>query len=402
MDAPSPAFRWRDIAVPVFGPSLLFGIGEGAILPVIALTARDLGGSVSMAALMVTLLGLGSLLSNIPAALITTRYGERSAIVGAGLWGCLGMVMAVASPHLAAFATGIFMVGMSTSVFGLARQNYLVELVPFGYRARALSTLGGVMRIGYFIGPFLSAVAIHLAGLPAAFGVGIAAMLFASLLAATMPDLPVASDNGVARPLQGSGLRAIAVSHRRVFLTLGIGVLLISAVRSSRQAVIPLWAEHIGIEPAAASLVYGLAGAVDMLIFYPAGHVMDRRGRAWVAVPSMLIMGIALLLMPLTVAATGLVVTALLLGLGNGLGSGVIMTLGADHSPPAGRAHFLGLWRLIADIGTSSGPALLAGITALVGLAAGVWATSSLAFGAAWALWHWIPRPLRDRGQAPP
>ena len=65
-----PAFRLREIAVAAFGPSLLFALGEGAILPVIALTVRQLGGSVALAALMVTLIGIGSLVSNIPASLV--------------------------------------------------------------------------------------------------------------------------------------------------------------------------------------------------------------------------------------------------------------------------------------------------------------------------------------------
>ena len=34
----------------------------------------------------------------------------------------------------------------------------------------------------------------------------------------------------------------------RCFVTLGIGVLLVSAVRATRQAVIPLWADHLAIE----------------------------------------------------------------------------------------------------------------------------------------------------------
>ncbi len=55
--------------MPAFGPSLLFGIGEGAILPIVPLTARDLGASVSMAALVVALISIGSLLNNIPASL---------------------------------------------------------------------------------------------------------------------------------------------------------------------------------------------------------------------------------------------------------------------------------------------------------------------------------------------
>src|SRR3954452_13784968 len=179
---------WR-IAVPAFGPSLLFGLGEGAILPIVPLTARDLGASVSMAALVVALISIGSLVNNIPASLITMRWGERWAMVAAGLWSGLGMALCVWTSHLALFAAGCLMVGMSQAVYNLARQSYMTEAVPLAYRARALSTLGGVMRIGMFIGPFLGAAAVHAFGLSAAFGVGIAGVLGAAALGARVPDL---------------------------------------------------------------------------------------------------------------------------------------------------------------------------------------------------------------------
>ena len=56
------------------------------------------------------------------------------------------------------------------------------------------------------------------------------------------------------------------------------------------QAVIPLWADHLGLQASVTSLIYGLAAGLEMLVFYPAGHLMDRKVRLWVALPSMLIM----------------------------------------------------------------------------------------------------------------
>lgn len=391
--SPSPFSLWR-IAVPAFGPSLLFGLGEGAILPIVPLTARDLGASVPIAALMVALIGIGSLLSNIPASLITMRWGERWAIVAAGVWSGLGMVICVCTSHLGLFAAGCFMVGMSQAVYNLARQSYMTEAVPIAYRARALSTLGGVMRIGMFGGPFLAAAAVHAFGLAAAYWVGIAAVLGAAAIGARIPDLevpPAAPGQVQARTTILSTLR----DHRRVFLTLGLGVLLVSAVRASRQAVIPLWADHLALAPSTASLVYGLAGGVDMLVFYPAGKVMDQKGRRWVAVPSMLVMGLAMLLMPLTSGVAAFLIASLAIGFGNGIGSGMIMTLGADHSPRHGRAQFLGVWRLMSDIGSSSGPALLSFLAASLSLGAGIAVTGLVAFAAAGALAYWIPqRPV--------
>ena len=389
--ASPPDFSFRRIAIPAFGPSLLFGLGEGAILPIIPLMARELGGSVPMAALIVTLIGLGSLLSNIPASLITMRWGERGAIVAAGLWSAVGMALCVFTGHLALFALGCFMVGMSQAVYNLARQSYMTEAVPLHYRARALSTLGGVMRIGMFIGPFLGAAAVHAFGLPGAFGVGIAGVLAAAALGSRVPDLPVPPPPpGQAAPAATS-IASMLRDHRRTFLTLGLGVTLLSAVRASRQVVIPLWADHLMLAPAVASLVYGLAGGIDMLVFYPAGKLMDLKGRRWVAVPSMVIMGLGMLAMPFTTGFNTLLVAALAIGFGNGIGSGLIMTLGADHSPRHGRAHFLGVWRLMADIVSSSGPALLSFLAGALSLGWGIAAIGLVAFAAAGVLAHFIP-----------
>jgi MFS family permease len=390
------AFNLRSIAVPAFGPALLFCIGEGAILPVVALSARDLGASVAVAALIVTLIGLGSWFFNLPASMITLKFGERWSIVGAAAAGALALTAAglssVIPNGLWLLAVAMVVVGMAASVFSLARQKYLTEAVPVAFRARALSTLGGVSRIGIFIGPFVGAAVMQLAGISGAYWVGVAAMAAAAVLSVTIPDLVPAPGSGSESHGPEPTLRGIAVSHAGVFLTVGAGILLLSALRASRQVVIPLWADNLGMDATQASLIYGLSGAIDMLVFYPAGKLMDRKGRTWVALPSTLIMGTALMLIPLSTGFVGLLLAALLIGFGNGISSGLIMTLGADFSPDRGRGQFLGLWRFIADAGATGGPVLLSGVTAAISLGAGVWATGVLGFAAAVVFAITIPR----------
>lgn len=394
-DDPQP-FSLRSIAVAAYGPTLLFGIGTGAVMPIVALSARDLGASVAVAALIVTLIGLGSWFFNLPASLVTLKFGERWSIVGAAVAAGLALAAAALAPQLPdgiwLLAAAMVVVGMASSVFGLARQKYLTEAVPLNYRARALSTLGGVNRIGVFIGPFAGAAVIQFAGLSGAYWVGVVAMVGAALLSVTIPDLEVAAPTPGADVGPQPTLRSVAVSHAGIFLSLGMGILLLSALRSSRQVVIPLWADHLGMDATQASLIYGISGAVDMLVFYPAGKLMDRRGRQWVAIPSTAIMGTALLLIPLTGGFTGLLLAGILIGFGNGVSSGLVMTLGADFSPDRGRGQFLGLWRFMADAGSTGGPLLLSGVTALATLGAGVSATGVLGFAAAAVFAVVIPR----------
>lgn len=384
------AFHFRSIAIAAFGPSLLFSVGQGAILPIIALSARDAGASVALSGFIVGLIGIGSLISNIPAAMIIARYGERLAMVWAAALSVLALILCLFPDRLWLFSSGIFLIGMATSVLLLARQTYLIELVPLAVRARAMSTLGGMRRIGTFVGPFLGAAAVHAMGLDGAYWVAILFIFASGLLAYQIPDLELPerrARNAAAAP----HVLQILGAHWKVYCTVGFGILLVSALRASRQVVIPLWAEHIGVSPAATALIYGVMASVDMLAFYPAGKAMDQYGRFWVAVPSMIIMGIAMTLIPFTTGIVAFAAACMLMGLGNGLGSGLVMTLGADASPREGRTQFLGVWRMISDVGASGAPALLAVITALAALTPAIFVTGAFGFVAAAVFWRWLP-----------
>ena len=387
------SFSFKAIAVPAFGPSLLFGISTGAVLPVVALTARDLGASIAMAGFIAALIGVGSLINNIPAAMLITRIGERMAILGAAAFTMLALLMALFAPNIAVLAVGMTCFGMASSIFMLARQTYLVEAVPLHMRARALSTLGGTTRIGAFVGPFAGAALIHFYGLSGAYMVAIAAMVVAAGIAWFAPDLKT-SERAADTAVPSTSVIQVARSNARVFLTLGVGILLIGAIRASRQVVIPLWAQQLGIEPAMTSVIYGLVAAIDMAVFYPAGKVMDQRGRIWVALPSTFLMGLSLICMPLTAGAVSFTIVALILGFGNGIGSGIIMTTGADASPPHQRRAFLGIWRLMSDVGASGGPLILSAVAAMASLSAAVVVIGLMGWTAAAVFWKFLPRTV--------
>lgn len=396
MSTPEEPFSFKKIAVPAFGPSILYGVSNGAILPVIALSARDLDASVAMSSLIVALIGIGSLVSNIPAAIVTSRYGERHAMVGAAVLSVLALLLCIVANHAWLLGVGVFFIGMASSVFMLARQGYMIDAVPTHMRARALSTLAGTMRIGAFVGPFAGAGLIHFIGLQGAYWVAAIAMIGAGWIAHRAPDMapPERNRHGSSTPQAKPRIFDIARTHSRVFLTLGLGILLVSAVRSSRQVVIPLWADHLGMDPSTTSLIYGLVAAIDMSVFYPAGTLMDRRGRLWVAVPSALIMGVALLGTAVSTHIIPFVLVSMLLGLGNGISSGIVMTLGADAAPAQGRTEFLGIWRLVSDMGTSLGPVVLSAVTAVVSLGLAVATMGAFGLGAAAVFWHWLPRKI--------
>ena len=379
----------RAIALSAYGPTLLGSTGAGAVSPIIAVSARELGASVGVAALLVAMLGVGQLLGDLPSGALAARIGERRALLVAAVIEAVGMLVAALAGGLVMLFAGVLVIGLAGSLFGLARQAYLTEAVPVAMRARALSTLGGVHRIGYFVGPFIGSLVIARWGTEAAYAVGGVASIAAFVLVLLAPDI-TDSAHRIAGPPRS--VASVLLQHRHVLLTLGTGAMCVAGARAIREALVPLWAESVGFSPAQTSLVFGVAGALDMALFYPSGWLMDRHGRVAAAVPSMLVLGLGMMLLPLATTLAAVTAAATVLGLGNGLGAGLIMTLGADASPADGRAQFLGGWRLCADVGRAAGPLALSGLSAVMSLgASAVVLGVGAVVGAGW-LRIWVPR----------
>ena len=68
-------------------------------------------------------------------------------------------------------------------------------------------------------------------------------------------------------------------------------------------------------------------------------------------------------------AAMWFAMFAAVLGVGNGLSSGILLTLGADVAPKSDPAPFLGSWRTLTDAGGAVAPLLVSAIAAASSLA---------------------------------
>ncbi|MEX2372905.1 MAG: MFS transporter, partial [Dehalococcoidia bacterium] len=386
-------FRLRSLGLPVYLPTLLFGIGQGAVIPAIPQFATDLGASVALAALVVGLRGIGTMVFDVPAGVLVGRFGERYAMVIGTLALALVAVGASFSRSPAVFAAFVFVMGCAWSIWLLARLSYVSEQAPIEVRGRALSLLGGTNRVGNFIGPVVGGVVAVSAGTEYVFWLH---ALFAVMASALMFTLLKDSDS--AQVHDGSiyqRLTGVVVDHRRVFLTAGVATICLQVLRNSRQAVIPLWGEQIGLDPVEIGLVFAVSSSIDMLLFYPVGMVMDRFGRKWAGVPSLTIMAVSMMLIPATDSFTALMVVGLINGFGNGMGSGIVMTLGADFSPASSRGEFLGVWRLVGDVGTAGGPMVVGALAAVTTLGAASVATGGIGLAGAAILLLLVPEPLR-------
>ena len=403
-------FRLRSVILVALLPTLLFSIGEGAIIPVLPAVAGDVGASLAVAGLVGAALLFGQLLGDIPSGLVVGRIGERAAMLGAAGLAVVGTVTAMLAPNPVVLGIGVLVLGIATAVFALARHALLTTYVPLHYRARALSTLGGTFRFGSLIGPFIGAATIQLTGqVGSVFVVQIVCCALAVLVLVFFGDParafgtqePVIRTGSIEVHDEARGLFPTLKAKRHILLTLGLGSMMVAALRGSRQVVLPVWAVSIGLDETTTSLIIGVAGAVDFSLFFAGGWIMDRFGRLWTAVPSMLGLGLGHLVLAFThdLAAPGVwfAAIAMFLSLANGIGAGILMTLGADLADPQHPAPFLGAWRFTNDTGGALAPLLVAGLTAVLSLSFAVGTLGVLGLLGAIVLRVYVPRYVPKR-----
>jgi len=397
----------------VYLPTLLFSLGEGAVVPLIPVIAANRGASLASAGLIASALVVGQLCGNIPAGWLVAKAGERVTMVIAGSLSLIGVIAGALAPSLVVFTIAVFVVGMSAAAFGLARHAFMTTRVPLEFRARALSLLGGSFRAGMFVGPFIAAALLALLHTENAalwfFAVCLVALILLVLLGPD-PEAQAASAERGPNTIEDTG-EAVSGSiptiervgvfrtmwrNRAVLSRLGLAAASLSAVRSARQVVLPLWGVSIGLDASSIALVVGVSGAIDFALFYASGQVMDRFGRLWAALPAMVLMGLGFLTLSLTHDADTRVLwfgmIAAVLGAGNGLSSGILLTLGADVAPRSEPAAFLGSWRTLTDAGGAIAPLLFSGIAAISTLAIGAAVIGGIGMLGAVGFLRWIPR----------
>lgn len=380
----------RQFGPMVYAPTLLFALGEGAVIPLIPVIAAGLGADLAVAAVVAGAVVIGQLCGNLPAGWLVAKIGERITMVLAGLFGMAAAVAMVLAPTNLLLAASAFVLGLCAAAFGLARHAFMTTRVALDIRARSLALLGGSFRLGIFIGPFVAAVLLQLFGDEhAAIWFLFACLALLVLLVAFGPDPekthPLAHPesahlvadtgeavSGVIRTQESLGVFRTMWRHRGVLSRLGMAASALAAVRSARMVVLPLWGISLGLDAQTIALVVGVSGALDFALFYVSGQVMDRFGRLWAAMPSMLLMGAGFLVLALThdgeMAVLWFGMLAAVLGVGNGLSSGILMTLGSDTAPPGDPAPYLGSWRTLSDAGGASAPLIVAGIAAIASL----------------------------------
>ena len=275
----------RDLILPFYLPAFLLAFGSGMLIPTLPLYLKSFGVSFTMVSVATAALGIGLIIGDLPAGSITQRVGLRRAmLIGAGILGC-GMFATGLARLFAEIVLYRLVIGLGMSLWNISRHAYIAGATSVAERGRSLAVFGGVGRTGSFAGPAVGGfIAAHY-GLRAPFFVhaaiaGVAALLILFFVRGqTKPQQ-------VARGSHLVGMLMVLKQHARDLSTAGSAQMFAQMIRAGRRLIVPLYgAFELGLDPDKLGLIITASAAIDMLMFYPAGLIMDRAGRKRASVP---------------------------------------------------------------------------------------------------------------------
>jgi len=359
-------------------PALAIGLGQGITTPVLPIFARDeFGVSVEVAAYLFVAQMLGGLAASMPVGYAIDRWGRRRVLLAGPIIVGVALLATATAQSFAVLLVYRFIAGWGTQMWMLSRLTVIAD-GGGGSRARQITSMFGVQRIGLLAGPIIGGVSAELFGIRVPFILhGIVALM------AVIPSFLVVQESN---PNQGKPRGGKSVSGEqfsvKLLLKPPIPILYTAqffstmtrggAIGGGTVFLFGAYAYNVdSLDLAYLSSSMALAGIPLTL---SAGYIMDRFGRKVTVVPGLALFSMSMVWFALT-AANDWGYWAFVVGfvwmqlIGAGL-SGSMQTIGTDFAPPQARGRFFGIGRMVSQGGFMANPLSFSAFVAVSGYAA--------------------------------
>jgi DHA1 family inner membrane transport protein len=311
--APGYSSAWAELALGLgaFG----IGTGEFAIMGLLPDVARGVGVSVPVAGHLISAYALGVVVGSPIIAMLAARAPRRRLLVALAACFAVGNFASAGAPAYDSLLAWRFLCGMPHGAYLGVAALTAASLVPAAARTRAI----GRMMLGLTGATLLGVPAATLVG--QAFGwracftlVGSIGAISCLLILRWVPPAPVSTDASPRRELG-------ALARRQVWLTLGVGSVGFAGLFAVVSYITPTLTELAGLAPRQVPLVLAVLG-VGMILGNLVGSWLADRAltrtigglliwnvtvlslfsvvvrNAWAAVPTMLLIGSGVALVP--------------------------------------------------------------------------------------------------------
>ena len=395
----------------------LNSFGMGTVAPVLPLfTQQEYHVNAAQVGIAIGLFGAGRLITGVPAGYLTQVYGRRPVMALGAALNLFGAAMVSISFHFWWLTGWRFVSGLGANAFSTVSTVYLRDESTPETRGRILSTHEMSILSGQILGPLLGGYLASWFGLriPLFVQVGLMSLSLLVILF-VLPESRWREQQADPRrrprqqSAQESALQESAPVERRrgsflrlmfspAFIFVGLFAIMIVANRQgARFSVMPLFGKLKGFGPDQLGLWLSLTHFPQFFFTLASGYLSDRFGRKSPIIPSVILMCAGIAAFVWADSLWQLLLSGVLLGMGEGLGSPAGTVFFADIAPVGMEGVTLGLFRSFAGLGTVSGAMAFGAIADAAGFPWALWVDAILFAAAGIGVMLFVRETLRRR-----
>ncbi len=171
------------------GATFMVMAGQGVVAPVLPLYAAEFGVGATMVGLTLTVFALARLILNIPAGMAADRFGRRILLVGGPIVTSIGMFGSGLAGDIWTLLAWRFVAGAGSALYMSGAMIYLIDIAPPDQRARYVATNQWALSVGVALGPGLGGLVAERYGLHMPFlVVGVGGIATAAYAAVRLPE----------------------------------------------------------------------------------------------------------------------------------------------------------------------------------------------------------------------
>ena len=325
-----------------------FYLSFNLILPVMPLYVADLGGTSNQIGLIIGLFAFVAMFMRPLAGWLIDTRGNRDVLVAGMAIFLLASLGYLLTPSVRGVLALRLFHGLGMGLFPTAATVVIAELAPPARRGEAMGWFGIANSISIILGPTGGLAVVARTGYATLFllAAGVAAL---GLLCIWLLPLPARKASPLARlPRLGD------VFSRAALLPSAI-LLLLYLPYGSLTSFIPIVATQRGLTNP--GLFFTVYAAAMLLVRSKAGEISDRRGRAAVILPGMVIAAVSLVVLGLASGPAGILAGGAIFGIAFGMAQPTLMALVVDRVSPAERGKAMGTFYMGWELGIAAGAA---------------------------------------------
>ena len=333
--------------------ALLLFSGFYLLMPTLPMFIKQLGGSESQIGFIIGVFTISAVIVRPIIGGLMDRYGRRVFII-------IGLIFFAITMYFYDWVTGItFLIvlrilhGVSWAIATTSIGTAVTDVIPSSRRGEGMGWYGLAMTLGMALGPILGLWVAKSFSFHYLFLVCTALAFIASILS-FFTKIP-AVEHIQKKPISFFEKSVLPISIVTFFLSLTFGGI---------TTFLPLFAAKMQVNVGAFFLIY----AITLIITRPiTGKISDKYGEGVIIVPAIFIMIIALLVLALTKGTIGLVITAILYGIGFGSAQPALQVATLRLASPDKKGVANATFFTAFDLGIGLGSIILGFILQLIG-----------------------------------